>query len=255
MALITFHYPSDVLHKQTAATVILPDGGAGPFPVFYLLHGLSDDHTAWTRYTRIEKYVENLPLIVVMPDGYRSYYTDATDGAPFARHIGQELPSIIQHTFHADSRTGRQVIGGNSMGGYGSLRLGLGFAGQYTAVTSFSGRVMIGHDPTPTDAPLAPWEYRQIFGSNPRGTDHDVLALAKRAAAAGKLPAIRIDCGTEDHLLDMNRRLHAGLTALGVAHEYEEFPGGHEWGYWDLHVRDALRFHCRALGIAPTTAS
>ena len=49
---------------------IVPEGGAGggPFPVFYLLHGLSDDHTTWVRRTSIERYVAGVPMIVVMPE-------------------------------------------------------------------------------------------------------------------------------------------------------------------------------------------
>ena len=47
------------------------------FPVFYLLHGLSDNHTAWLRWSNIDAYVRGLPLIVVMPNGERGFYTDA----------------------------------------------------------------------------------------------------------------------------------------------------------------------------------
>ena len=73
MAWSTLHWKSDVIGKQTTAQVLLPDMGKGPFPVFYLLHGLSDDSSLWLRRSRIEWYVRELPLIVVMPDGYRSF--------------------------------------------------------------------------------------------------------------------------------------------------------------------------------------
>src|SRR5947208_5810022 len=68
MSLCEVHWKSEVLRKQVGTYVILPDVGRPPFPTFYLLHGLSDDHTAWLRRTRIEWYVRELPLIVVMPD-------------------------------------------------------------------------------------------------------------------------------------------------------------------------------------------
>jgi putative tributyrin esterase len=45
------------------------------------------------------------------------------------------------------------------------------------------------------------------------------------------LPALRIDCGMEDGLLDVNRRFHAHRDVLGIPHEYEAFPGGHRWDY------------------------
>jgi putative tributyrin esterase len=34
-----------------------------------------------------------------------------------------------------------------------------------------------------------------------------------------------------------------------VPHSYREFPGAHEWDYWDRHVQDALAFHAEALGL------
>ena len=67
----------------------------------------------------------------------------------------------------------------------------------------------------------------------------------------GRLPALRLDCGTEDFLLEQNRAFHKRLEDLHVPHEYEEFPGGHDWGYWDLHVREAIAFHARNLGLRP----
>jgi len=36
------------------------------YRTLYLLHGRTDDHTAWMRWSNIEKYVEGLGLAVVM---------------------------------------------------------------------------------------------------------------------------------------------------------------------------------------------
>ncbi len=59
----------------------------------------------------------------------------------------------------------------------------------------------------------------------------------------GRIPALRIDCGTEDFLLGQNRAFHAHLDRLKVEHEYQEYPGTHDWAYWDLHVQQAIAFH------------
>jgi enterochelin esterase-like enzyme len=65
-------------------------------------------------------------------------------------------------------------------------------------------------------------------------------------------PVLSFDCGTEDEgLIDENRRLHAQLDGIGLEHHYAEHPGGHEWDYWDLHVREALAQHGRVLGADP----
>ncbi|MDT5042902.1 MAG: putative tributyrin esterase, partial [Actinoplanes sp.] len=57
MALIRCDFFSEVLELGTSMTVLLPqEPAAGPPPVLYLLHGQTDDHTAWTRNTSIERY-------------------------------------------------------------------------------------------------------------------------------------------------------------------------------------------------------
>ncbi|MCA9414160.1 MAG: esterase family protein, partial [Candidatus Omnitrophica bacterium] len=61
------------------------------------------------------------------------------------------------------------------------------------------------------------------------------------------LPSIRFDCGTEDSLLEANRTLDRELTAEGIEHAYEEFPGAHSWEYWHDHLRDSLIFFDRHL--------
>src|SRR5688572_4392093 len=102
MAFCELHYFSKALSKHTAANVILPqvEEQQGPFPVWYLLHGLSDDHTGWMRRTSIERYVAHLPLIVVMSDGGRSFYCDAMQGYAYETAIVEDLIGYIDSMFH-----------------------------------------------------------------------------------------------------------------------------------------------------------
>lgn len=260
MAWSTLHWRSDILGKQTTAQVLLPDTGKGPFPTFYLLHGLSDDSSLWLRRSRIEWYVRDLPIIVVMPDGYKSFYTKPVEGPDFAQHIGVELPAFIERHFQARPERAARAIGGLSMGGYGALRVGMGLADRFCSVNSHSGAVGWGNFEQKTGAAAPPSlagrgeeflrELAKIFGEDPRGSDHDLGVLAKRAMAAGNLPELLLDCGTEDFLIEDNRAFHAELTAAQVPHEYREFPGAHSWDYWDAHVQDALVFHAKNLGVA-----
>jgi S-formylglutathione hydrolase FrmB len=83
------------------------------------------------------------------------------------------------------------------------------------------------------------------------GTKHDLLTLIRLAQRRHRrLPQILIDCGTEDSLLDANRDLHRRLSGHQVPHTYREFPGNHDWDYWDLHIREAIAFHARNLHLA-----
>ena len=37
-----------------------------------------------------------------------------------------------------------------------------------------------------------------------------------------------------------NRRLHAVMDSLHIAHEFHAFPGSHDWGYWRAHLEQSL---------------
>ena len=253
MAVCEIHLSNqNVLRKMTSCLVILPDeqAGPGPYPVFYLLHGLSDDHTAWTRRTRLERYVEGLPLIVVMPDGGRGWYTDSSvepTGA-FETFILRDLIGFIDRTFQTRTDRGGRVVAGLSMGGYGAVKLALKFPEVFCAAASHSGALV---NPEERGGIYAGSELQRIFGDSPAGGPNDVFALAERLDPA-RQPVLRIDCGVEDGLLEHNRRFHRHLDHLGIEHEYAEFPGGHNWEYWDAHVRETIALFARVLGLQRT---
>lgn len=246
MALCTLHFRSEVLGLQVAACVILPDNARGPLPVFYLLHGLSDDYTIWLRRTRIEVYAEAYPMIIVMPNGFRGFYTNNDNGPAYADYITKDVVGMIDRTFPTRAERAGRAIGGLSMGGYGALRLGLGYPDLFCSANSHSGALTRGSVKKNADG--IP-RIANVFGTSPAGTDHDLIVLARKAKIAGKLPAIRIDCGKKDFLIEENRTYHNALLKMKIDHQYAEFPGEHTWDYWDQHVREAMQFHAGNLGI------
>jgi S-formylglutathione hydrolase FrmB len=250
MAFCELKYHSPALGKATAANVILPEGhGRGPFATLYLLHGLSDDHTIWHRRTSIERYVAPYPLIVVMPDGGRGFYCDAKEGAAWETSLICDLIPMIDTLFRTRATREARCIGGLSMGGYGAAKLALKYPDLFCSAVSHSGALGFAHKPFRDEDPRTP-EFRRIVGNDPAGGPDDLFALASRLLPAQR-PAIRIDCGLDDVLLPDNRAFHAHLKSIGFPHEYEEFPGAHEWAYWDVHVQEAIAFHARHLGIKP----
>lgn len=248
MAYCELHYFSPALGKQTAANVLLPQSDhPGPFPVLYLLHGLSDDYTAWMRNTSIARYVLGLPLIVVMPDGGRGFYCDATHGFAYETAIATDLVNYVDKMFPTIAERSGRALAGLSMGGYGALKLALSHPDMFCSTVSHSGAPDFAHiHPDPNHD-----EFGRIIGDDSVNGPNDLYGLADRFANGnlGPWPQMRIDCGTEDFLLDMNRSFHTHLQSLNLPHEYEEFPGAHEWGYWDDHIKDALAFHAKNLGI------
>jgi S-formylglutathione hydrolase FrmB len=247
MAVCEIHLGNkNVLRKMTSCMVILPENaGPGPFPVFYLLHGLSDDHTTWTRRTCLERYLEGWPMIVVMPDGGRGWYTDSSvepTGA-FETFILRDLIGFIDATFRTRPERASRVISGLSMGGYGAVKLALKYPGMFCAAASHSGALV---NPEDRGGDYLGSELHRIFGDSPTGGANDVFALAQKLEVERR-PALRIDCGLQDSLLEHNRHFHHHLESLGFPHEYAEFPGGHTWAYWDEHVREAIAFFARIL--------
>lgn len=229
-------------------TVILPDDTPKPWPVLYLLHGMHDDHTAWALKGRALHHAERWPICIVMPDGEDSFYTTQVQGEDYFAHFADALPAFIESTLPVRSDRCGRCVGGLSMGGYGALRLALGRPDRYISAHSHSGALMIGSHQHKEPTNLTDAAFQRIFGEDPRGTDHDLQHLARHA---DPMPALRIDCGTEDFLYKHNQTFHAHLQTLGVDHEYETSTGTHGWTYWDTHLPAALAFHARALGVDP----
>jgi S-formylglutathione hydrolase FrmB len=247
MACATLHFQSPARAKACSMTVLVPERTVGtpPFPVCYLLHGLSDDHTSWSRRTSIERHIADLPLLVVMPDGGRGFSCDAAAGPAYERHLLEDVFGFVDRTFQTIPERRGRVIGGLSMGGYGAVKLALKFPQLFCSAVSHSGTFDVQRR---IERPEVSAEMRRIFGPAPGGGPDDPYALAATIDRQ-LLPALRIDCGLEDGLLEENRAFHRHLEQLGIPHEYEEFPGAHTWDYWDCHVQEAIAFHRRALGL------
>ena len=242
---LTYRYRSDALQKNVQAEILHPDASlSGPFHVMLLLHGLSDDQSIWMRRTSIERYLDGVPLIVVMPDGGRGWYTDAREGYAYETALAVELPSLLEKMFHTAMPW---AVSGLSMGGYGAVKFALKYPERFASAVSHSGAVGMGHWTGGRD-PEFDKEVLRVFGADSQGGPDDLFALAT-GTDAERMPAMWLDCGTDDFLLDSNREFAAHLMQIGAAHEYHEFPGGHDWGYWDEHVQEGIVFHCRSLGI------
>jgi putative tributyrin esterase len=246
MAFATINYHSRSLQKASSFNIVFPDdpGIARPWAVFYLLHGLSDDHTIWMRRTSIERYLAGLPLVCVMPDGGRCWYTNAVDGYPYEDDLIKDVVGLVDRSFPVKAERSGRAIGGLSMGGYGAIKVGLKHADMFGSINSHSGALAFTHN-AEEGRKLSP-EFTRIFGIKPAGGPEDPFAIVERMDH-GLIPPMRIDCGTEDFLIDQNRKFHERLESLHIAHEYQEFPGSHNWEFWDLHVREAIAFHVRNL--------
>ena len=256
MALIHCNFFSETLRISTSMDVILPEplgiqaaaGGARrkPMPTLWLLHGLSDDHTIWQRRTSIERYVAPLNLAVVMPNGFRGFYTDMARGYPYWTHLSEELPRVARALFPLSEAREENFVAGLSMGGYGAFKLALRRPEMFAAAASLSGALDIAESAAKgkSDAFRAR-ELTDIFGPLRaiRGSDNDLFALAEKLAKSkGPKPALYQCCGTEDDLYPRNVRFRDHARSLGLDLTYEEGPGRHDWGFWDRWIQRVLEW-------------
>lgn len=245
MALIDCKFFSEVLGLSTQATVILPqatsgqigmtgEAATGPHPTLYLLHGMSDDHTIWTRRTSIERYVAPLGLAVVMPAVHRSFYSDQAIGYHYWTFLSEELPVLMRSFFPLSSAREDTFAAGLSMGGYGAFKWALRRPDAIAAAASLSGGLDVMHR-----APSRP-EWQATFGSAERAAANgdDLFDLASQVGA--DCPPLYQWCGTEDFLYEDNLRFRDHAHALGLPLVYEEGPGAHEWSCWDLMIQRVL---------------
>ena len=259
MALLHVNFYSEVLQMSMNMDVILPQQThsqigmegkrrEGKYPTMYLLHGLSDDHTIWQRRTSIERYVSELGIAVVMPTTHLGFYTDTTYGMPYFTFISKELPAICRDFFpNMSDKPEDTLAAGLSMGGYGAWKLALSAPETFGAAASLSGALhMAANNRMLTEMQTERhtfWE--SIFGDplHVAGTRNDLMYLAENLKASGKpLPRLFAWCGTEDFLYKDNQYAWNKVHELGYDLSCSESEGDHTWPYWDMHIRDVLKW-------------
>ena len=251
MAHIQCDFFSETLQLWVSVNVILSErnlehirthGRDERYPVLYLLHGLSDDHTAWQRRTSIEQYVDPLGLAVIMPAVHRSFYSDMTDGLKYWTFVSEELPVKMNAMFPLSDQREDTFAAGLSMGGYGAFKLALSYPERFAAAASLSGALDMRQRVTDRD-PGWQIEIRRMFGDPAGfpGSPNDLLSLAEKVAqSAGPKPMLYHWCGTEDFLVEQNKSFEAHARQIGLSLESEYAPGDHTWKYWDLMIQRVL---------------
>ncbi len=258
MALVHIDHTPETTKVCQPLNIIIPDPEKmGNVPVakrkvLYLLHGLSDDASAWQRYTCIETIAVRYGLVVVMPSVNRSLYIDQPNGQNYFTYIVDELPRYLKDVFGLAPKREDTLIAGLSMGGYGCMKAALLHPEMYSAAASFSGLLSLDvmrlrpDDPRNAEFALLLGDFKKLPGS-----EHDPAVWLQRAAQNPKgLPKLYIACGRQDDLYPLNVGFHKACQALGIPVEYYEEDAKHEWLFWDAQVK---RFLASVLGPLPET--
>jgi enterochelin esterase-like enzyme len=223
-------YKSGVVGDQRDYYVYTPPGydstAKKKYPVLYLQHGYSDDASGWTAVGRANVILDNLiaqqrakPMLVVMALGYGApEVLEHSSGGlnnpdlrqrnlqKFRESLLTEVIPQVERDYRASKDRKARAIAGLSMGGSESLFVGLTSADQFAWIGAFS--------------------------SGGLNENFDQQFSEMKAKDVSRLELLWIACGTDDHLMGLNRGVREWLTSKGVKHTDVDTPGAHTWMVW-----------------------
>ena len=253
------NFYSEALHMSTNIQVMLPDKGASPFRIVYLLHGMHGDQATWLDYTPLPYYAKKYNAIFVMPEAARSFYTNQTYGRRYYTYISDELPKVCKKFFNFSARREDTAVMGCSMGGFGSLLIALsnpeqfGFCGPIAPACLTFKYILDGlrEDPEPwlmtgEEAHEIYRDVKSIFGENLEYCkEYNIFELIKKFPADMPKPVIYATCGTDDDLKKESLLLKETIKDRGFDFCYEEWKGGHEWDFFNDALKKTIEYWYR----------
>ena len=296
LELQTVEFQSPAVDRMMKYNILLSrdyEESTDRYPVLYLLHGLGQNFTTWGRSNGAPFYAGLYDdVIVVMPDGGNSWYVNWAESKDdqtnnWADHIVRDVVNHVDWNYRTIARREGRSIAGLSMGGYGSITLGLRNPEMFISIGTTSGALEYGRDAAarlrgemPPDEPRerTPEDQARRRRPNPligidsfssyveRTPSGTMFTNADQADAFDpfvliheipddQLPHIYIDCGTEDRLIDGAKELAQILLDKGVPFDYMQMGGGHDARYWIQSIGHIMSVQYeviqRALGQRP----
>jgi putative tributyrin esterase len=248
---------SAALGQRADITLYAPDHQTiGPeTPIVLLLHGVYGSHWAWAfkggahrTASRLVRGGDIPSMLLCMPsDGL---WGDGSGYVPhhsrnFEQWIVDEVPTAALRACGLAGASPPLFIAGLSMGGFAALRLAGKYPERFAAASA--------HSAITQASQLESLSVESRGGWSTTPVDNDVIAALR--STAGRLPPFRFDCGTEDEWIEANRLLHRELDESGIAHRFEEFPGGHDWSFWQTGLERSLRFFADVLRVGAGSPS
>lgn len=247
---------SKILNSERKFAVYLPpdyETSDRTYPILYLLHGHTDDQTAWIQFGEVHRIADKAinegtatSMIIVMPDadtGIAGYFNTIDGNWRYEDFFFEEFMPHVEERFRIKKSRRYRAIAGLSMGGGGSLV----YAMRHPELFSSS-------------CPMSIWmransvqtlkEEMELYKIPYEGKDLQSYLNTNYALnlidsiPIEKLNSVRwyIDCGDDDYLFEENSLLHIKMKKLGVNHEFRIRDGAHSWSYWRTSLPKVLGF-------------
>ncbi|MBX2966710.1 MAG: esterase family protein [Cyclobacteriaceae bacterium] len=255
---------SEILGQEVKYSIILPENyyaSKKAYPVVYLLHGLGDNESSWLEYGNVSQHVdaavkkkEIVPMIYVMPQGFRSYYVN--DYAGKFRYMDmfvQELVPHIDSRYRTIADKEHRATLGYSMGGFGALILPVKNPDVFTISVPLSISVRTDEQYMTEEASGWDEQWGRLFGGEGTTGAERITEYYKQHSpfhifAGHDLTALKniklyIDNGDDEGTLcRSNEELHILLRDRNFPHQFRVRNGGHEFSYWHEALTNGLRF-------------
>lgn len=240
---------SEILKMERNYAIYLPpdyDTSERSYPVLYLLHGASDDHTGWVQFGEVLRITDNAikdgtatPMIIVMPDadtGKMGYFNQGKDWR-YEDFFFEELMPHVEQKYRIKGEKRYRAVAGLSMGGGGSFMYALHHPELFSSACPLSAYI----------GPLTIEDFKKrLERSDVKYTETEIQDYFKKHNAVELLKTVPvedvksvrwyIDCGDDDFLYEGNSLVHIAMKKKEILHEYRVRDGAHNWTYW----REAL---------------
>ena len=258
---VTDSIESKVLGEWVKYNVYVPDGfeqdAAAHYPVVYLLHGFTDDYTAWRDKGQMQTVADELidtgeakKMVIIMPNagGPKTYETwngyFNMPGWNYEDFFFQELMPQVEAKYRAGGSKGQRAVMGLSMGGGGSTVYGQRHTDLFSSVYAMSAWL---------DSDGGRQREKgindKVYLVSQAVRQHSALDFVRNADAetVSRLRSVKwfIDCGDDDFLFDLNVQLHQLMRQKHIMSELRIRNGQHNWEYWHQAIRMALPFASR----------
>jgi enterochelin esterase-like enzyme len=266
--IVTREFDSKALSRKWSYNVYLPEGYDGStlrYPVLYLLHGNSGNFNDWTVQGRIQRTADELmesgqipQAIIVMPDAGSTWYIDRKEQMETA--FLQDLMPDVEAQFSTITTRNGRVIGGLSMGGYGSLRFALKYPEKFAAAALLSPAI---YDPEPPESSGA--RRVGVFGAAQYDGEiwkqYNWPTLWDTFIAKKQPVPMYINSGDDDDFMIESEatKLYSLLRKNKQPAELRIVNGAHTWAVWESTIGDAMkyvfRYTTRPVIVEPTKQS
>jgi len=266
---------SDILDREMSYSVYLPESyhtSTRDYPVMYLLHGMTGDHNDWINVGEVHRIAgeaiakgDSPEMIIIMPDGlYDAFYINNYDGSiKWEDFFHEEFIPTVEERYRITQERNSRAIAGLSMGGYGAMYHGINYKEKFSAIYAMSA-AFLEVDPVTGEDERGDWDrefHKKTWGPlNDRGypenyKEHSIQEIFRAMEPIEEeespwmsnngevpLPAIFIDCGDDDFLLEENFNLVNILNDKNIDFQFRVRDGGHTWEYWRTALEKTMVF-------------